>query len=130
MGHLQIAIVDDKVSGIPAIRYRDAEGRYSVLHLSQRSRSQGNKRANGILQGRLSAIGFLIHNCTRRIAELSQESMAPLMNHPIRPYDSPETFGDYNRSIIKAQERRLKWLHQQTCEVIDRRRSVMTKRNS
>ena len=61
MGQLKIAIIDT-LDGIPAIRYRDADGQHPVLRLSQRSKSQGNKRANAILEGRLSPLGFLIRN--------------------------------------------------------------------
>jgi hypothetical protein len=53
MGQLQIAIIDDMLTGIPAIRYRDSSGQYPALNLSQRSGSQGNKRARAILQGTL-----------------------------------------------------------------------------
>ena len=128
MGQLKIAIINT-VDGIPAIRYRDADGQFPALNLSQRSRSQGNRRAKAILEGRLSPIGFLIRNHTRRIAELEKESTAPLMNHPIRPDDPAVTFGDYTRSIIKAQTREIEWLSRQTCEeVVDRRRSARTSR--
>ncbi|HYW39577.1 MAG TPA: hypothetical protein VE957_15810 [Terriglobales bacterium] len=128
MGQLRISVTDT-LDGIPAIRYRDAEGQYPVLNLSQRSRSQANKRAKAILEGRVSTLGFLILNHTRRIAELEKESTAPLMNHPIRPDDPAVTFGDYTRSIIKAQILEIDWLNKQTCEVVDRRRSL-TKRKS
>jgi hypothetical protein len=69
MGQLQIAIIDT-VDRIPAIRYQDSSGQHSALNLSQRSRTQGNSRAKAILEGRLSPIGFLIRNHTRRIAGL------------------------------------------------------------
>ncbi|SRR6266567_4972114 len=122
MGQLRIAIID--TDGIPALRYRDADGQYPVLHLSQRSKSRGNKRADAIVEGRLSPLGFLIRNNTRRIRDLLQESAAPLMNHPVNPKDPAVTFGHYTRSIIKAQNREIKWLSEQTAEVVDRRRSA------
>jgi hypothetical protein len=125
MGQLKIAIVDT-IDGIPAIRYRDSEGQHPELNLSQRSKSQGNKRAKAILEGRLSPIGLLIHNHTRRIAELLQERKAPLANHPIR-WDSKVTFSDYADSIIAVQNREVEWLSKHTYVVVDRRRSVRSR---
>lgn len=121
MGHLQIAIIDDKISGIPALRFHDADGQYPMLNLSRRSKSQANRRAKAILAGTLSPVGFLIRNCTRRIAELIHDRRAPLANHPIRP-GSSVTFSQYTDSIIAAQNREIEWLSRQTYSVVDKRR--------
>lgn len=121
MGQLQIAIIDDMLTGIPAIRYRDSSGQYPALNLSQRSRSQGNKRARAILQGTMSPVGFLIRNHTRRIAELVQERKSPLANHPVQR-GSAVTFSEYTDSIIVAQNREIAWLSKQIYTVADKRR--------
>lgn len=112
MGQLQIAIINDMLTGIPAIRYRDSSGQYPALNLSQRSRSQGNKRARAILQGTMSPVGFLIRNHTRRIAKLVQERKSSLANHPVQR-GSAVTFSEYTDSIIVAQNREIAWLSKQ-----------------
>jgi hypothetical protein len=127
MGHLHIAIVDN-IYGIPAIRYRDSSGQYPELGLSSRSRSQGIKRAKAILGGKLSPVGFLIRDHTRRIAELLQEREAPLANHPIKP-GSATTFADNTDSIIAAQNREIEWLSRQTYTVVDKRRRATREAN-
>jgi len=121
MAHLQIAIVDDMITGIPAVRFRDADGQYPMLNLSQRSKSQANRRAKAILAGSLSPVGFLIRNCTRRVAELLQRREAPLASHPVRP-GSSMTFAEYTDSIVAAQNRQIEWLSKQTYSVVDKRR--------
>jgi hypothetical protein len=120
MERLQIAIVDDKLTGIVAIRFRDFDGQYPLLGLSHRSKSQANKRAKAILEGTLSPVGFLIRKCARRTAHLIQERRAPLSNHPMP--GSTRTFSDYIDDIIAAQNRQIEWLSKQTYTVADKRR--------
>src|ERR1035437_7782783 len=121
MEQLQIAIIDDNLTGIAAIRYRDSDGQNPVLGLSQRSRSQANKRAKAILSGKISPVGFLIRNHRRRIADLNHEGNSPLANRPIRP-DSPATIADYIDSIIAVQSHEIEWLNKQKYAIADKRR--------
>jgi hypothetical protein len=81
-------------------RARYSEDHNPKVNLSQRSESQGNKRAIAILKGKLSPLGFLIRNHRRRIAELDQQGTAPLVNHPIRPDEPAETF----REVVSRRQ--------------------------